>query len=201
VAGVRSDLGPRERILHTAYELFSTRGVRDVGVEELIRASEVAKATFYRHFASKDDLALAFLAEREQRWTLGFVEAGARRAGNTPVEQLLGIFDVFDSWFHASDFEACAFIKVLVEMGPGHSLGQASINYLQRIRDLVQQLAVEAELDDPEGFARSWHILMKGSIISATEGDTDAAARAKQMACDLISRHRPPHRPTERGIQ
>ena len=43
-----------------AYGLFSRRGIRDVGVDELIRASGVAKATFYRHFPSKVDLVLAF---------------------------------------------------------------------------------------------------------------------------------------------
>ena len=36
------------------------RGVRDVGVNELISRSGVAKASFYRHFASKDELVLGF---------------------------------------------------------------------------------------------------------------------------------------------
>ncbi|WP_334173774.1 helix-turn-helix domain-containing protein, partial [Sinomonas sp.] len=51
--------GARERILGAAYWLFARRGIRDVGVDELIAASGVARATFYRHFRSKDDLVLA----------------------------------------------------------------------------------------------------------------------------------------------
>ena len=54
----------------------------------------------------------------------------------------------------------------------------------------IQALAEEAGLDRPEEFARSWHILMKGSIISATEGDTLASKRAQQMARWLIEHHR-----------
>jgi AcrR family transcriptional regulator len=183
--------GPaRERILETAYDLFARRGVRDVGVDEIIERSGVAKATLYRHFPSKDVLVLAFLERREELWTHGFVEAGARKRGQTPEEQLLAIFDVFDGWFRSKDFEACSFINVLLELGPRHEVGKASIDYLENIRGVVRSLAEEAGLRDVESFARSWHILMKGSIISAIEGDVDAAERAQAMAASLIEQHR-----------
>src|ERR1700736_5426904 len=104
---------PRERILATAYELFSRRGVRDVGVDEVIGRSGVAKATLYRHFPSKTELVLAFLERREQIWTSAMV-AEARRRGATADEQLLAIFDVFDGWFHRDDYEACSFINTLL---------------------------------------------------------------------------------------
>ncbi|NUU33069.1 TetR/AcrR family transcriptional regulator [Arthrobacter sp. C9C5] len=180
-----------ERILAAAYGLFSRRGIRDVGVTELIDTAGVAKATFYRHFRSKDDVVLAFLARRDQLWTLEQIIAGARARGTTPTQQLLAIFDVFADWFAREDFEACTFINVLLEMGSGHRLGRASIDYLARIRGHVRALAEEAGLDRADEFARSWHILMKGSIISAAEGDADAAARARQMAGWLIEHHQP----------
>ena len=180
----------RGRILAVAYELFSRRGVRDVGVNELIERSGVAKATFYRHFPSKDALVLAFLEQRDRLWTVESIVGQAKLRGTTPTEQLLAIFDVFGDWFLRDDFEACSFINILLEMGPAHPLGQASIDYLARIRGHVQDLAEQAGLDRPEDFARSWHILMKGSIVSATEGDTHAAKRAQQMAGWLIEYHR-----------
>ena len=179
----------RERILATAYDLFARRGVRDVGINELVDSAGVTKATLYRHFASKDDLIVAFLELREQRWTRGWVEAEARRRGSTPEEQLLAIFDLFDEWFHREDFEACSFINVLLELGAAHPAGRASIEHLENIRSVVRQLAEEASLSDPDSFARSWHILMKGSIVSAAEGDPDAARRAKAMARRLIEDH------------
>ncbi|GAP54521.1 TetR/AcrR family transcriptional regulator [Arthrobacter sp. 92] len=181
---------PVDRILATAYELFSRRGIRDVGTNELIASSGVAKATFYRHFPSKDALVLAFLALRDQVWTVDLIVTEARRRGRTAEERLLAIFDVFGDWFQRPDFEACTFINVLLEMGPEHPLGRASIGYLGRIRGHIQALAEEAGLKDTEDFARSWHILMKGSIISATEGDFLASRRAQEMAGWLIEHHR-----------
>lgn len=181
---------PRERILTTAYELFSKRAVRDVGVDELIQGSRVAIATFYRHFPSKNDLVIAFLQMREEKWTLGLIESEARRRGETPEEKLLAIFDVFDEWFRRDDYEACPFVNVLLEMGPGHPLTEASIEHLARIRAMVQGLADEAGLRDTAKLARSWHILMKGSIVSAAEGDRDAALLAREMARGLIESHR-----------
>ncbi|MDV8149589.1 helix-turn-helix domain-containing protein [Arthrobacter sp. B10-11] len=181
----------RQRIVDTAYELFARRGIRDVGVNELISRAGVAKATFYRHFSSKDELVLAFLEQRDRQWTVDLIVADARRRGGTPAEQLLAIFDVFGDWFRRDDFEACSFINILLEMGANHPLGRASIDYLARIRGHVQQLAEEAGLRDTEDFSRSWHILMKGSIISAAEGDADAAKRAQAMARTLIEQYRP----------
>jgi AcrR family transcriptional regulator len=182
--------GARERILDTAYELFSRRGIRSVGVDEVIERAGVAKATLYRHFPSKDDLVLAFLERRERCWTRDWVEAEARRGGTTPEEQLLAIFDAFDGWFRRDDFEACSFINVMLEMGPEHRASRASIQHLENIRSIVRRLAEEAGLRDPDSFARSWHILMKGSIVSAAEGDTEAAQRAKSMARLLLDEYR-----------
>jgi AcrR family transcriptional regulator len=180
----------RERILESAYELFSRRGIRDVGIDEVVERAEVAKATLYRHFPSKDALVLAFLERREQRWTHEWVEAEARRRGSTPEEQLLAIFDAFDDWFRDDDFEACSFINVMLEMGPQHPTGKASVNHLENIRSIVRGLAEEASMRDPDSFARSWHILMKGSIVAAAEGDFEAAQRAKSIARLLLDHHR-----------
>jgi AcrR family transcriptional regulator len=182
----------RDRILDSTYDLFSRRGIRDVGINEVVDAAAVTKATLYRHFASKDDLVVAFLELREQRWTVGWVEAEARRRAQTPEQQLLAIFDLFDEWFHRTDFEACSFINVLLEMGPTHPVGRASIGHLENIRTVVSRFAENAGLRDPASFARSWHILMKGSIVSAAEGDAEAAKRAKVMARRLIEDHRGP---------
>lgn len=181
---------PVDRIRFAAYELFCARGVRPVGINEIIERSGVAKSTFYRHFKSKDELVLAVLALRDQIWSADLV-AEARRSGATPEEQLLAVFDLFSVWFSRGDFESNTFINVLLEMGPEHSLGRACIGYLERIRGHIRLLAEEAGLERPDDFARAWHILMKGAVIAAAEGDVLAAGRAQEMAGWLIGHHRP----------
>ena len=186
-----SGQGARERILGTAYELFSHRGIHDVGIDELVERAGVAKATLYKHFPSKDELVLAFLEQREQIWTYGWVEKEAQRRGATPEEQLLAIFDLFDEWFQLDDFEGCSFVKTLLEFGElNHPVGRASADHLENIRSVIRRLALEAELRDPDDFALSWHILMKGSIVQAAEGDRDAAKRAQALGSLLIEEHR-----------
>ncbi len=182
----------RERILAAAYELFSRRGIRAVGTDEVIERAGVARATLYRHFATKNDLVLAVLERREQVWTHGLIEEQSRQRGDTPEEQLLAIFDVMHDWFHLRDgYEGCSFINVLLELGADHAVGQACVTHIDHVRDIVRNRAIAAGLTDVEDFAWSWHILMKGAIILAAVGDQDAALRARKMACVLIDDHRP----------
>lgn len=184
-----SPIGARERILAASYELFAQRGIRDVGIAELILRAGVAKATFYGHFTSKDELVLAFLERCHQNLTVEQIIAECRKSSEDPTAQLLTIFDVLDGWFRRDDFQACAFVSTMLEMGPTHPLGEASISYLAQVRAFMRTLAEEAGLDQPDVFARSCHILTKGSIISAVEGDREAAILAKRMAVSLISDH------------
>jgi AcrR family transcriptional regulator len=181
----------RERIVGSAYDLFSRRSVGSVGVDEVVDRAGVAKATLYRHFRSKDELVLAFLERREQVWTKEWVEDEARRRGATPEARLFAIFDLFDEWFHEEDFEGCSFINVLLETADrSHPVGSACATHLENIRTIVTTLAEEASLRDPEAFAHSWHILMKGSIVAAGEGDQDAAKRAAEMGRLLVDTYR-----------
>lgn len=182
----------RERILSAAYELFSRRGIRAVGTDEVIERAGVARATLYRHFAAKDDLVLAVLQRREELWTHGLIEAQSEQRGATPEEQLLAIFDVMHDWFQLRDgFEGCSFINVLLEFGADHPAGRACVAHIDHVRDIVRSRAAAAGLTDVEDFASSWHILMKGAIILAAVGDRDAALRAQKMARSLIQEHRP----------
>jgi len=168
--------------VQAAYELFAHNGVQAVGVDAIIERSGVARQTLYRHFGSKQELVMAFLERREEVWTYGWLAAEVTRRTHDPRLRMLAIFDVFDEWFHTPDFEGCSFINVMLEHpGPEHPLHQAAAGYLARIRSFLEDLATDAGVADPTSFAREWHILMKGSIVAAGEGDLDAARRAQRM--------------------
>ena len=180
----------RERILDTAYDLFSRHGTRAVGVDRIIAECGIAKMTLYRNFPSKDDLILAFLDRRDELWTRAWLQAEARRRGSSPAQRLLAIFDTFEGWFREENFEGCSFINVMLEVvEPDSPVRQATVRHLEAIRGFVSSLAEEAGIQDPDGFARQWHILMKGSIVSAAEGDLEAAQRAKHLGTLLLVHH------------
>ena len=192
-AGERSGPGResgRERVLETAYRLFSQHGTRAVGVDRIIAESGVAKMTLYRNFASKDDLILAFLELREERWTRAWLQNTVQERAATPAQRLLAIFDVFGEWFARDDFEGCSFINVMLELDdPGSPVRRESVRQLSEIRGFISALAQEAGVQDADAFARQWHILMKGCIVSAAEGDLEAAARARQLGVLLLEHH------------
>jgi AcrR family transcriptional regulator len=177
----------RERIDRSAYELFSRRGIGAVGINAVIARSGVAKKTLYRHYPSKNDLALAFLRRREELWTRTWLHRELERQGGLPGEKLLAIFDKFDKWFRRPDFEACSFIKVLFEQSDrGHPLRTATVRHIETVRLFIKQWAVDAGARDPDGLARQWHMLMMGSIVAACAGDANAARRAKEIGKLLL---------------
>jgi AcrR family transcriptional regulator len=178
----------RERILDAAYDLFSRDGIRAVGIDAIIEQSGVARMTLYRHFGSKDALVLAFLERREQRWTRDWLQQEVNRRAADPRDRLLAIFDVFDEWFRRDDFEGCSFINVLLEIAdPQSELHRASADYLAKIRAFVADLAAEAGVAEPKALAHKWHILMKGSIVAAGEGDRSAARRAREIGALVLA--------------
>jgi AcrR family transcriptional regulator len=189
----------REKVLRTAYELFSRRGTRAVGVDTIIATADVAKMTFYRYFHTKDDLVLAFLRRREALWTQAWLETEIKSRSETARGRLLAIFDVFHEWFQRDDFEGCSFVNVLLEVTETeHPVRRASAMHLANIRGILAELAEGAGVADPEDFARKWHILMKGSIIAAVEGDRDAARLAQSLG-KLLLGGQGPTPPTQRG--
>jgi len=187
---IRRGGSARERILETAYELFSRRGTRAVGVDTIIAESGVAKMTLYRNFTSKDELILEFLRVRDERWTRAWLQGEVESRAADPAARMLAIFDVFGEWFARDDFEGCAFINVMLELDDrGSPVRQACVAHLAAIRGFVRDLAEAAGVEPGHAghVAAQWHILMKGSIVAAAEGDALAAARARELGALLLA--------------
>ena len=180
--------GARERILEAAYALFSRHGTRAVG-----------NRPDHRRGGHREDDAVPHSRPRTSSswpsWSArgaldaGLAPGGGRAARHDPAERLLAIFDVFGEWFARPEFERCAFVTTLLEVEDReHPVHRASVAHLANIRAFLQ-LPEEAGVKDPDHVARQWHILMKGSIVAAAEGDTRAAARAREVGALLLERH------------
>ena len=108
-------LPARDRILQTAHDLFYRDGIRATGIDRVIAESGVTKVTFYRHFPSKNELILSFLAHRHERWMAWFVEAlqrhGSERKGIDALVPALG------EWLGHENYRGCAFINSVGELG------------------------------------------------------------------------------------
>src|SRR5271155_583753 len=83
----------RDRIMRTASDLFYSRGIRAVGVDTIASEAGTNKMSFYRSFASKDELVAEYLRGEEREGWQWWDETGAEHAGN-PRMQVESLFDV-----------------------------------------------------------------------------------------------------------
>jgi AcrR family transcriptional regulator len=99
---------PRTRILEVVDHLFYTEGVRVTGTEKIMASAEVAKATFYRHFKSKDALVVAYLENRDRAlWDY--------LAHPAPPKYLHEALTRFEEWANRPDVIGCPFLRIASE--------------------------------------------------------------------------------------
>jgi AcrR family transcriptional regulator len=153
-----------------------------VGVDTIVRRSGVAKMSLYHHFRSKQELVAAFLERRERLWTVEWLKEETCGRARSPARRLLATFDLFDEWFRSEEFEGCPFVRVLLEYPSGHPSRRAARRHLANIRAFLAELAVEAGLRNPQQFAATWQMMMKGAMVAACAGNRDAARHVKVAA-------------------
>jgi AcrR family transcriptional regulator len=182
-----SSVSARERILGAADELFNRQGVQATGVDSIIEAAGVAKATFYKQFPSKDDLVSAWLGRRSDEWQEWFDKAVARRA-REPRRRLLAAFDALGEWFAQDDFEGCPFINTSVELRDHQRPARAvAVGHMAGLRSWFEATAAQAEIANPREIANSLFLLVEGAALSETTGTVAHPARvAKRAAAALV---------------
>lgn len=185
---MKSSANPRQQILETASRLFYQKGIQNVGINEIIATSKVAKRTLYRHFASKDELIEAVMKHRATEW-LRWFETAVQERGNTAKERLLATFDVLREWYASPDFRGCPFINAVLEIADAsHPAHEVSIGVRESIRMQIKQLAEQAGVKDSESFSQQYLLLIGGASLMATiEGVSGGANYAQQALITLIN--------------
>ena len=82
------------QVLDTAARLFYARGVHEVGMDELVRATGLGKATVYRLYPTKDALVAAYLDRLAATIGAAVGEEITANEGD-PGAALLAILDAF----------------------------------------------------------------------------------------------------------
>ena len=185
----------RERIIRTAYELFTRHGFNAVGVDRIVAEAGVAKTTLYRHFRSKDDLIAEVVERHHQLWLRDWLEPETRKRSATPAAQLLAVFETLDEWFGDQNFQGCLLINSLLEAHDRYgAVRQASIRAIDNVYAFLERLAVEAKTREPARLAQQLHLLVRGAIVAAAQGRPDAVQEASVLARQLIEQALPAQR-------
>jgi AcrR family transcriptional regulator len=110
---------PRDRLLRTSTDLFARQGYNTTGINQIISEANVAKASFYKHFKSKEDLCVAFLNGRHQYWFDELI--GFTGHENDPKAKVLCSFDFLIYMNEKERFRGCSFLNILSEIPTGNS--------------------------------------------------------------------------------
>lgn len=179
-------LPARRRILNAAAALFGENGVERTGVDSLIDAANVAKATFYRHFPSKEALVVAWLEDRGTRW-FDDVRQAAEAGTSTPEEVVPRIFEATAAWLAATDYLGCPYLNTALELN-GREAAAADVSraYILEIGAYIQELVRSTGRPDADALALAIHSLLAGSISLAVAMRTTTHALAAGAAAQRL---------------
>ncbi|MGA2053261.1 MAG: TetR/AcrR family transcriptional regulator [Opitutales bacterium] len=162
------NIPPPVRILRTAARLFYEQGYHATGVNQIIAESNVAKATFYAHYPSKEILGAAWLAQQHEAWVSWLNE----RVSSIPDPRLRlsTLFDLLEVWLRNNDFRGCPFHNTNAEQPhPPAALRAIIQKHLAFLRDYLGGLvrtALPGRIE-ADRLALAGHVLFCGAMVEA----------------------------------
>lgn len=165
------------RILDTASTLFYEDGIRNVGVDRIIAASSVTKATFYKHYRAKDNLILEYISGRDRN-TREALE-GIIASTPTPDAALRGIIASIGAEIAAPGFRGCAFINAAAEFpDPSHPVREIVLAHREWYASALEELLRRVGHPVPGDAADELMLARDGALSGGYAGDSIAATAA-----------------------
>ena len=153
----------RSRLLSTASELFYAEGLHSVGIDRVIAAAPVTRATLYRHFPSKDDLVVAYLTQADEAIRARVNAARTQDASPDDIVRTVGRSIADD--IQSPGFRGCAFLNAAAEYpDPTHPVHQAVLRHRQWFLAVITELFSDTGKPDPEPAARHFIMLRDGAM-------------------------------------
>lgn len=180
----------RARVFEAAQCLFYERGIRAVGIDEIVARAGVTKPSLYRAFASKDALVAACLEDFTTRATAA-VEAEIAAAGPDPRARLMAVVSHHATKMASEHFRGCPMSNIAVEFADTEHPGRLVAGSCKgALRTRVTQLAAELPAADPEDLADGLLMLIEGAFsLHHVFGCPDLAASLERNAARLIQAH------------
>jgi AcrR family transcriptional regulator len=173
----------RDRIMQTASDLFYHRGIRAVGVDTIANEAGTNKMSFYRSFASKDELVAEYLRGEEREGWRWWDDTVAAHAGN-PRAQVEALFDVLVQTKCQDGSRGCALANAAVEITePDHPARPVVEKFKAEMRRRFRELAHAMGAGDADGLGDALMLLWEGSYLTGLtfpgqHGPSQGAAKA-----------------------
>jgi AcrR family transcriptional regulator len=180
-----SAVSPRDRLLATARRLFYADGIHAVGVDRLVTEAGVTRATFYRHFPTKEALVEAYLRATDADLR-GAVENAL--ATDDPQQALRALLDLIGNTTNTPGFRGCHFINAAAEYpDSAHPVRVAIDDHRAWFQRTVTELATQIGHPDPVEAGRTLVLLHDGALAAAQLDDPKAVRHTvKSAALQLL---------------
>jgi len=140
-------LGPKQRILETALDLFYSQGYLATGINQIIEEAEVSKASFYDHYKSKEDLCVSYLQACHSQFGSTFKDK--LNEFDTPFERFMGPLAFLEEWLPTCSFRGCAFINIVSEITDVQSKIRKEVIYNKDgFKSIIRELAKDLKASD-----------------------------------------------------
>lgn len=181
----------KRRILETANRLFYGEGIRSVGIDRLISESGVTKATFYKHYGSKDRLIVEYISQRHSL-ARESVDAVVREASD-PELALQALIDQTVADVVSPGFRGCAFINAASEFTDSrHAVRQIVSDhrewYAETLSDLLRELGHPLPGDGGDELVVARDGVMTGGYAGDPIAATTAYVRVVSRVLDSITK-------------
>ena len=175
----------KRRILETANRLFYNDGIRSVGIDRLISESSVTKATFYKHYGSKDRLIVQYISQRHSL-ARGTVD-GIIQEYNDPQAALRVLIDQIVADVNSPGFRGCAFINAAIEFtDPRHAVRQIVSEHREWYAETLCTLLNELGHPLPGDGGDELVLARDGVMTGGYTGDPIAATTAFLRIADRV---------------
>jgi AcrR family transcriptional regulator len=157
----------RDKILATARELFYRQGIRAVGVDTIVERSEVAKASLYHWFPTKDALIAQFL-ERENAEFWAYWDKVAQRFAGRPREELTAHLEWIAGYIGGPKFRGCPFLNATAEFPDDtHPGRKVCFAHKTELRRRLTRIAGEIGVTRPQALADQVVLLIDGAFANS----------------------------------
>jgi AcrR family transcriptional regulator len=176
--------GAKIRILETADELFYSEGIRIVGIDRLISTSKVTKATFYKHFGSKDRLILMYI---EARHTSEVARLESITEGKTPEQSIRAIIADTIADIASPGFRGDAFLNAATEFSEErHPVRSVVLRHREWLTGFLAELLQDLGHRMPGDAADDIILARDGAMSGGYAGDPIAASAALARVADQV---------------
>ena len=191
-AASRSAVRPspaRQRLLKAATELFYREGIHSVGVDRIIEAAGVTRATMYKQFDGKEGLVLAYLDGEDQQLRGLFAQAAGE--SSDPLVLLDLTIAGIEHDIRERHTRGCPFINAAAEYPDDGPVRALIADHREWFRATLRQLADAAGLTEPDDVAASLVLLRDAALVGGyLDGEDRVAPAFARTARDVIAAHR-----------